>query len=66
MFFKTFLYCLTLLPLGVLAALDEKVKLANRTIDRVSELLRGRGREVAGGVHETRQDVFGMEGREHG
>ena len=36
MFFKTFLYCLTLLPLGVLAALDEKVKLANRTIDRVS------------------------------
>ena len=36
MFFKGLLYCLTLLPLGILAALDDKVKLANRTIDRVS------------------------------
>ena len=36
MFFKGLIYCLTLLPLGILAALDDKSKLANRTIDRVS------------------------------
>lgn len=36
MFFKGLLYCLTLLPLGILAALDDKAKMANRTIDRVS------------------------------
>ena len=47
MFFKTFLYCLTLLPLGVLAALEEKVKLANRTIDSVSRSSRCVGERVA-------------------
>ena len=36
MFLKGLLFCLTLLPLGILAALDDKAKLANRTIDRVS------------------------------
>ncbi|KAI0753198.1 legume-like lectin family-domain-containing protein [Daedaleopsis nitida] len=38
MFFKEFLYCLALLPLGILAALDDKAKLANRTIDRTVSL----------------------------
>ena len=36
MFSKALLCCLTLLPLGILAAVDDKGKLANRTIDRVS------------------------------
>ena len=39
MFFKGLIYCLTLLPLGILAALDDKSKLANRTIDRVSLMI---------------------------
>ncbi|RDX48732.1 hypothetical protein K466DRAFT_650693 [Polyporus arcularius HHB13444] len=38
MFFKSIFYCLTLLPLGILAALDDKAKLANRTIDRTVSL----------------------------
>ncbi|KAI0697412.1 legume-like lectin family-domain-containing protein [Cerioporus squamosus] len=38
MFFKGIIYCLTLLPLGILAALDDKTKLANRTIDRTVSL----------------------------
>lgn len=36
MFCKALLYGLALLPLGILAALDDKTKLANKTIDRVS------------------------------
>ena len=40
MFLKGLLFCLTLLPLGILAALDDKAKLANRTIDRVSAYMR--------------------------
>ncbi|KAI0669592.1 legume-like lectin [Trametes maxima] len=35
---KGVLCCLTLLPLGILAALDDKAKLANRTIDRTVSL----------------------------
>ncbi|PIL33646.1 transporter [Ganoderma sinense ZZ0214-1] len=38
MFSKAPLYCLTLLPLGILAAVDDKGKLANRTIDRTVSL----------------------------
>ncbi|EIW54375.1 legume-like lectin [Trametes versicolor FP-101664 SS1] len=38
MFFKGLLYGLVLLPLGILAALDDKSKLANRTIDRTVSL----------------------------
>ncbi|KAI1791117.1 legume-like lectin family-domain-containing protein [Ganoderma leucocontextum] len=38
MFFKGLLYCITLLPLGILAAIDDKGKLANRTIDRTVSL----------------------------
>ncbi|KAI0828014.1 legume-like lectin [Trametes gibbosa] len=37
MFRKALLYCLALLPLGILAALEER-KLANRTIDRTVSL----------------------------
>ncbi|KAH9889368.1 legume-like lectin [Cubamyces lactineus] len=38
MLVKGLLYCLALLPLGILAALDDKAKLANRTIDRTVSL----------------------------
>ncbi|KAI0629453.1 legume-like lectin family-domain-containing protein [Trametes polyzona] len=38
MFSRALLYCLALLPLGILAALDDKAKLANRTIDRTVSL----------------------------
>ncbi|KAL7277709.1 hypothetical protein ACG7TL_008644 [Trametes sanguinea] len=34
MLFKELLYSVALLPVGILAALDDKAKLANRTIDR--------------------------------
>ena len=39
MFLKAVLYCLAVLPLGILAALDDKSELANRTIDRVCTAL---------------------------
>lgn len=53
MFFKGLLYGLVLLPLGILAALDDKSKLANRTIDRVSTCLL----RIVPGMHpETPQE----------
>ncbi|OSC97331.1 legume-like lectin [Trametes coccinea BRFM310] len=38
MLFKKLLYLVALLPVGILAALDDKAKLANRTIDRTVSL----------------------------
>ncbi|KAI0774836.1 legume-like lectin [Trametes elegans] len=38
MMLRALLYCVALLPLGILAALDDKTKLANRTIERTVSL----------------------------
>ena len=51
MLLQGLLYCLTILPLGILAALDDKSKLMNRTIDRVSDIMLVYGAQKDMGVN---------------